>query len=126
MAKFEIGTLIFLIVALYLGGFLAGFIIPYFGAIAVTTGWILGILTGIIQMLVIILLLGSTGKLSIWTLTIGGLIIFIGGIFGGFIADFVPVTGLVATLLILVVQSAALIMTGVVSSKGTVQTKTGI
>ena len=85
-------------------------------------GWTAGIFTGFIQMIVLAFF-GLTGKMNLWTILIGGLIIFAGGLLGGFVAGLIGLSGLFATVVILAIQVIVLSMMGYV--KGGKKTKLG-
>ena len=115
MSKFNIATFIIMIALLSLGAMIAGFVLEYlaFG----WEGWVAGLLTAIIQ-IGIIALAGSLSKtLDLGTILMGGVIIFIGGLAGGFICGYMGFTTYIASLLSLVVQAAFLIGFGFVKGQ---------
>lgn len=110
-----LGSIVLAIVALWLGGFVAGYIVPM---IPVTTSWVPQILTAMIQIIVLTVFGLVAGKQDIMTLVIGGLIIFVAGIAGNFFVGFANLAGFYATIVILVIQTVALMWAGYLG-KGT-------
>ena len=99
---------------LYIGGFAANFLLPMIGW---STGGIYGgLMTGLIQVLVLALF-GLLVGLDLFKVIIGIIMIVIGGIFGGMLADAIGIGGIFTTLIILAVQSVCLIFAGVVKGK---------
>ena len=100
---------------LCLGGMFAGLLVPILPFAA--NMWIAGLLTGIIQVLVLagggILL----GKLDLWNVMLGGVVCFVGSIAGAWIASYISMLGGVAQVIALAVQALLLIVFGLV--KGT-------
>jgi len=117
MKGFDITSFIFIMVLLYLGGFIGGYLqnwIPFFA----TGGWIGGILLSMVQMVLITVVGLATGKLSFSTIIIGGIVIFVGGIVGSYLSGFVNLSGLYATVLTLAVQTVILMFMGLVRGGG--------
>ena len=115
--KFDFKNFVFIMILLYLGGFIGGYLggyIPFFS----TGGWIGGIFLGMIQMVLIAVIGLASGKMSLWTIVLGGLAIFGGGMAGAFLADFVNLSGLYATVLTLAVQTMVLMFMGLVRGGG--------
>jgi len=106
-----------MIVLLYIGGLIGGFILPYVGH---PVGWYSGIIIGIIQIL-FLALFGMFAKLGIIQILIGVVVILIGGIFGGLIAEQLSLGGLFNTVTILAIQSLLLMATGFVKPKPSVK-----
>jgi hypothetical protein len=101
---------------LALGALLAGIIVPtLFGTFSIS-GWVSGFITAIIQALIVVFAL-AFAKIGIVQIIIGGVIIFVGGIVGGFICGYIGVSTQIQTLLILVIQAALLVAMGF-SGKG--------
>lgn len=103
-----------MMIYLYIGAFIAGFLMPFFGS---PMGWYAGIMTGIIQIM-ILALLGVITKIDLWTIIVGVLMIFLGGIFGGLIAETFGLGGIFQTITILAIQSLFIIFTGFVKGAG--------
>ena len=115
--KFDPMNFVFIIVLLYVGGFIGGYLgnyIPFFA----TGGWIGGILLAMVQMVLLAVVGLATGKLGLWTVILGGVVIFVGGIIGGYLTDFVNLSGLYATVLTLAVQTMILMFMGLVRGGG--------
>jgi hypothetical protein len=115
MSKFNLAVFIIMIALLSLGATVAGFMLQFF-ALGLT-GWIAGLFVAIIEILVIALAGTLSKTMDIGTILIGGIIIFIGGLAGGFICGYMQFTGYVASLLSLVVQAALLIGLGFVKGQ---------
>ena len=120
MKGINFGTIAFAVIALFIGGFLASWILPMMPI--TLEGWSAGIFTGFIQM-IMLAIFGLTGKMNIWTILLGGLIIFAGGLLGGFVAGLLGLSGLFATVIILAIQAIVLAMMGYV--RGGKKTKIG-
>lgn len=102
-------SFLWIMLLLYVGGILAGFVLPSFAGAFSDNGWFTGLLTGIIQMaLLTVLGFASGGKLGLTTILFGGIIIFVGGIVGGYAAGYLNLSGWFNTILILLVQSLIL------------------
>ena len=117
MKGFDITSFIFVMVLLYIGGFVGGYIqniIPFFAS----GGWIGGILLGMVQMVLLAVVGLATGKLGFWTIIFGGIVIFVGGILGSYLTSFVNLSGLYATVLTLAVQTVILMFMGLVRGGG--------
>jgi hypothetical protein len=110
-----LGSIVLAIVALWLGGFVAGYIVPM---IPITTSWVPQILTAMIQIIVLTIFGLVAVKQDIMTLVIGGLIIFVAGIVGNFFVGFANLAGFYATIVILVIQTVVLMWAGYLG-KGT-------
>jgi hypothetical protein len=113
--KFNLWNFVFIMVLLYVGGLLGGYILPM---VPMATGWLGSILLGMIQIALISIVGMASGKLSLWTIVLGGVVVFVGGILGGFVSDFIGMTGLYATIVTLAVQTAVLMMMGFVKGSG--------
>ena len=96
-------------IGLFIGSLLAGFIVPMLPL--QLDGWLLGILIGIVQMIILVFL-GVVASHSIIQIGIGGILIFIGSILGGFLVGYINLTGWYATIAILFVQMIVLMLTG--------------
>lgn len=114
--KLEVGSILFTVLFLFLGGFLAAFIIPMlpFGF----TGLIASLLTGIIQILVLALFGMLSTKMSLWNVLIGAVIILAGSVIGGVVATWLGMAGLYATIIVLFIQAILLVFMGIVKGKG--------
>jgi hypothetical protein len=104
-----LGSIVLAIVALWLGGFVAGYIVPM---IPTTTPWVPAIITAMIQIIVLTVFGLVAGKQDIMTLVVGGLLIFVAGIAGNFFTSYANLTGFYATIVVLVVQTVALMWAG--------------
>jgi hypothetical protein len=111
----EIFSFVVLVILLFVGGIVAGFFLPY---VPVTEGWQKGIVMGMIQ-IVILAVFGFLIKFSLWNVLIGGFILMIGAVLGGYIVDLVGVTDVIATFLTLTVQALMLMALGLVRSHKT-------
>jgi len=96
-------------IGLFIGSLLAGFIVPMLPL--QLDGWLLGILIGIVQMIILVFL-GVVASHSIIQIGIGGILIFVGSILGGFLVGYINLTGWYATIAILFVQMIVLMLTG--------------
>ena len=121
--KFDLGTYIITMGLLFLGGFVAGYIIPW---IPSSNPLVTGILTGIIQMTIIAFFGFASGKLDLLNVIIGGILIFIGGIAGGYLVSYLALTGYVATIIVLVVQVLFLSALGLLRGSKSVVPMKGI
>ena len=96
-------------VGLFAGSLLAGYLLPM---LPITLdGWLLGILIGMVQMVVLVIL-GVTAGRGLMPILIGGILIFIGGILGGLLTGYMNLTGWYATIAVLFVQILVLMLTG--------------
>ena len=93
------------------GSILAGYLLPLLPF--TIDGWMQGILVGIIQVAILVFL-GVVASHGLFPILIGGIVIFVGGIIGGFISGYLGFTGWYATILISFVQVAVLMLTGFV------------
>ena len=112
--SFSFSALIFTMVFLYIGGFLAGILLPTIGW--TTSGIYGGLITALIQVIVLAFL-GLIVKLDIWKLLIGVVMILVGGIIGGMVAEAINIGGFYSTFVVLGIQSACLLFTGVIKGK---------
>ena len=99
------------VVGVIAGSLLASWILPLIPF--ALDGWMQGVLIGIIQV-VILIGLGVVASRGIFPILIGGLVIFVGGIIGGFISGYLGFTDWYATILIAFVQVVALMLAGFV------------
>ena len=109
----DIKTLIFVMVALLLGSFIASMLIGYLPDMF-TSGWISGIVIGAIQILILSLFGLLAGKLGLWNILIGSILILVGGMIGGYITDMISMSGMIATVIVLAVQAVLLMTMGIV------------
>jgi len=111
----ELSNFVVTLGLLSLGGIFAGLLLPALPFAA--NIWIAGLLTGIVQVLVLagggILL----GKLDLWNVMIGGVVCFIGSIAGAWIASYISLLGGVVQVIALAIQALLLLVFGLV--KGT-------
>jgi len=115
MAKFSFGSIAFIMICLFIGGFVStAFILPM---IPQAQGIFAGIITGMIQML-ILLVFGLASKTGFWGILWGSIMLLIGGILGGFITNYLALTGWFATITVLLVQAIILLFTGIAKGKG--------
>jgi hypothetical protein len=113
MRNFSWTTLIVTMVALYVGTLISLFIIPVIPW--PIYGLLQALLVGVIQMSILMVLGLLTGKTSIWTILIGGFIIIVSGMVGGYIADVVTASHHIPNAIIIVgVQTLALMVFGFV------------
>ena len=117
MGKFAMGTIFFVAIVLYFGGFIAGFVVDYLPFMEDV--WIKGIAIGMIQVAVLALVGLTSGKLGLWMLLIGSIVILVTGMIGGYVAGWLGFTGLFATFVIVIIQSIGLIAMGTVKGKAT-------
>lgn len=115
MQKFNFGSFLIAAILLLIGGFIAGFLTPMFPMSL--TGWAQGFVIALIQAFVLMLAMFS-GKINLQTILISTIVIFVAGIAGGFLIDYIGLTGLIATLAIVMVQAIALTWAGVIKGKG--------
>ncbi len=106
------GNVLAIMGALLLGAILAGIIVPAIGGQWGISGWVSGFITAIIQMLIVVVAIGTLGKLGIVEILLGAVVIFVGGIVGGWLSGYLTLTTQVQTLLIVLVQSALLLAMG--------------
>lgn len=111
--KFSWSGLVFLMIFLYLGGLLSAFIMPFFGS---PTGYYGGFITGIIQVL-ILAIFGVLVSVDLMKIIIGAVMILLGGLFGGIIAETLGLVGFSQTIVILALQSIMLMATGLTKEK---------
>lgn len=96
---------------LWVGGFVAGYIVPL---IPQATGFFALILAGVIQ-IVIVGLFGALGKkLDLYSVVVGALVIFVGAMIGSYLATTINITGLFSTVVILAIQTLLLSMMGII------------
>jgi len=114
-AKFNLWSFVLTMVFLYIGAFLAGFIVPMFAA---NVGYWAGIFTGVIQVLLLSVFGVLSKKMGFVELATGGIVIFIGGILGGLAASYLNFQGIYATVIILAIQSMILTFTGFIKGGG--------
>lgn len=111
----NISNFVFLMLFLWIGGFVAsmaiGFV-PFAG-----NPYVAGIFTGVIQILIITVLGFATGKLDFMTILIGGVVCFIGSLLGGLAASMIGFSGIVATILVLAVQAGWLTTFGLIKGQ---------
>jgi len=108
--KFNLATFIVMMGLLALGSMIAGFFLEFL-ALGLT-GWIAGLFTAIVELLIIAVAGFMSKTLDLPTVLIGGIVIFIGGLAGGFLSGYMQFTGYIASLLALIVQAALLIAVG--------------
>ncbi len=100
---------LFAFAGLFAGSILAGFIVPLIPI--ELSGWMQGIFIGIVQM-VILVMLGAVASRGLMPVLIGGILIFIGGIIGGFVSGIFGFTDWYGTIIVLFVQVLVLMFTG--------------
>lgn len=112
--KYE--NLIITMVVLYLGAMFAGIMLPMlplgFG------GWAEGLMIALIQALILSVVGIVTGKLGFWNIAVCTGAIFAGGILGGFIAGYISLTGIFATVVVLAIQTIILMWAGLLKGRG--------
>jgi hypothetical protein len=116
------GNFIFIIILLGIGAFAGNWLLGNY-APQYQTGWIGGILLGLIQMLILTLLGMATGKLSITLLLFGALVIFAGAMIGGWLTGYLNLTGIFATIIVFAIQAVLLSVTGIAKGSGSGMTK---
>lgn len=113
--KINLWSFVLTMVFLYIGAFIAGFIVPMFAA---NTGYWSGIFTGVIQVLILSVFGVFSKKMGFVELLTGGIVIFVGGILGSMAAGYLSFTGIYATVLILAIQTMMLLFTGFLKGGG--------
>ena len=106
--KFDIGSFVFTMVLLYVGGFASTYITPMLPL----EGWVTGLVTAMIQVLILGLAGILTKQFDLVMLLVCGIAIFIGGIVGGLVASWMGMTGLMSTIILLAIQTLILSLTG--------------
>lgn len=99
-----------------LGGLFAGLLVPLL-PFAPTNFWIAGLLTGIIQVLVLSAGGALLGKLDLWNVMIGGIVCFIGSIAGAWVTSYLTFTGGFAQIVALGIQTLLLLIFGLVKGQ---------
>ncbi|MDH5481592.1 MAG: hypothetical protein OEY22_01740 [Candidatus Bathyarchaeota archaeon] len=107
MAKFDLGSFIVIILFLYLGGLFGMLVIS---ALPSLPAYVQGILIAVLQMAILSFTI-VMAKRDLMTLLWGGILIFIGGLTGGFISQYLDITQFV-TFIVLAIQSILLIIAG--------------
>ena len=112
-------SFIWVFIMIWIGGIIAGFITPLIPQIAIS-GWNLGIITAFIQVL-ILAFVGILIKMDLWTLLVSTVLLFVGGLFGGLIAQYFVAFGLWNTIIIIAVQTIFLMLTGFVKKSPSIK-----
>lgn len=111
--RLDIFTIAMTMAVLWIGGILGGFVVAYLPFTG--SAWIDALIIGIIQIALLGVIGTTSGKLTLWTLIFGFILILIGGLLGGFLVDFIGYTDrLWNPAIILFVQTAMLMMFGII------------
>lgn len=111
--KIDFVTIIMTMAVLWLGGMVGGFVIAYIPFTG--SALIDALIIGMIQVALLGFIGLASGKLTIWTLILGGILIFIGGIVGGFIVNFTGFSDAMWTTgIVLFTQTGMLMIFGIV------------
>jgi len=112
--RLDLVTIVLTVAILWFGGMLGGFVVSYMPWSS-GSAWIDGLIIGMVQVALLGLIGLTSGKISLWTLLFGAILIIIGGIAGGFLVDMVGFSDpLGATAIVLIVQTAMLMTFGIV------------
>lgn len=109
--KTSMTTFIITLVLLWIGGIAAGLLLGYI-PLNINNAWVAAFLMALVQAVILSLAGVLTGKMSLMPLIIAAVLIFMGGLLGGFICSYVDLSGLYATIVVLVVQTGLLSLTG--------------
>ncbi len=107
---------IWVMLILFVGSLVGGFITPMLPFSEIP--WINGIVAGIISFIIIAVIGMTTHKLDFMTIIIGGALVFVGGILGGYISGMIGLEGWFQTALTLFLQTMLLMLTGYVKGRG--------
>lgn len=107
--KADMGSFIWIIVILLVGGFLGNFFINWSGF---GTSWMQGLIIAFVQAILLAVFGILMGKAGIMQIIYATVAIFVGGILGGLLIEYLAVTGLFQTFVVLAIQSVILIFTG--------------
>ena len=110
---FKGSSLIFTMIFLYVGAFLASIMLNVFQLSS--AGWTGGALIALIQVAVLGLI-GIMAKFDLWSIVIAVFMILVGGVIGGLVAEFFSAVDIVALVIVLVCQTVLLMATGLVKS----------
>jgi hypothetical protein len=122
--KFNLTSFALMVLGLFVGNIVGGMLLEAVNISFLSNPLVAAIALGMIDMLILSLLGLVSGKLSLMTIFLGAVFIFIGSIMGTYFANYLEFTGLFATFLILAIQAALLIFFGIAGKgKSKVATK---
>jgi len=93
---------------LYVGAILGNFVTPMLPVSL--GGWGEGLFVALVQVILLMVVGVISGKMGLWDIVISVMLLFIGGLVGGFVASWLGISGMYAVILILAIQTFALLV----------------
>ena len=104
-------TFVITMLLLYVGRFVGSFILAN-APLNINNAWAQGFIIALVQAALLVLANVLAMKGSLVDILIAALLIFAGGILGGYLAAYLNFTGLYATVVMLIIQTLLLSLTG--------------